>query len=90
MRRDGVHSMTQRGVQGNSIYGAYAVVLNGGYEDNEDHGNTMYGSSFLRALGISLNGCLSIYAGCGGKSDPGDFLAKKVGNTPFVPNSYAD
>ncbi|KAF9067257.1 PUA-like domain-containing protein [Rhodocollybia butyracea] len=38
----GLHGPTQAGIHGNVVYGAYSVVLSGGYEDDEDHGDRFW------------------------------------------------
>ncbi|KAF8896567.1 PUA-like domain-containing protein [Infundibulicybe gibba] len=37
----GVHAPLQGGIHGNMTDGAFSVVLSGGYEDDEDHGETI-------------------------------------------------
>jgi len=37
----GVHRQTQAGITGTPHEGAESIVLNGGYKDDEDHGNTI-------------------------------------------------
>ncbi|KAH7873355.1 PUA-like domain-containing protein [Lentinula edodes] len=38
----GLHGPTQAGIHGNATYGAYSVVLSGGYEDDEDNGERVW------------------------------------------------
>src|SRR3954471_10654347 len=35
----GVHQVTQQGISGNRTIGANSIVVNGGYEDDEDYGD---------------------------------------------------
>ncbi|KAE9401455.1 hypothetical protein BT96DRAFT_602631 [Gymnopus androsaceus JB14] len=38
----GLHGPTQAGIHGNAVHGAYSVVLSGGYEDDEDNGESFW------------------------------------------------
>lgn len=38
----GVHAPTMAGIHGAADLGLFSVVLNGGYEDDEDNGDTVY------------------------------------------------
>jgi E3 ubiquitin-protein ligase UHRF1 len=39
-RKDGVHTPLEAGIFGDSVLGAYSIVLSGGYKDDKDLGNT--------------------------------------------------
>ena len=38
----GVHTQNYAGIAGSTINGAYSVCMSGGYEDDQDHGETLY------------------------------------------------
>jgi len=48
----GVHGRPLWGIHGTADAGAYAIVLNEGYEDDDDQGKTMY--DFLLFLSPSI------------------------------------
>lgn len=39
--RAAVHGITQGGIHGKVVDGAYSVVLSGGYDEDEDKGDTL-------------------------------------------------
>jgi len=54
---DGVHVKTFAGISGNSMKGAYSIVLSGNYEDDIDHGETfIYTGTGGRAGGGAFAG----------------------------------
>lgn len=42
LAKAGVHGRPRWGIHGTAKDGAYAIVLNDGYEDDDDRGETMY------------------------------------------------
>ena len=61
-----VHASIQAGICGNPQEGAYSVVVSGGYEDDVDHGDTMY--AHLVSLKAGLYDSYhfrSVYTGAG-------------------------
>jgi hypothetical protein len=41
LAQSGVHAGYQQGIWGSAEYGAYSIVLNGGYVDDDDMGETL-------------------------------------------------
>lgn len=39
--KDGMHRKTVAGISGNGDAGAFSIVLSGGYEDDDDEGDTL-------------------------------------------------
>jgi hypothetical protein len=39
--QDGVHAPLRAGIHGTADSGAYSIVMSGGYEDDEDYGDTL-------------------------------------------------
>ncbi|KAK1218854.1 hypothetical protein PQX77_018470 [Marasmius sp. AFHP31] len=39
LHRCGIHGPLQAGIHGHGLYGTYSIVISGGYEDDEDHGD---------------------------------------------------
>lgn len=58
-RQRGIHYPHVSGIAGQSKYGAQSVVISGGYEDDEDHGEWfLYTGRFVRHLEALIINCI--------------------------------
>lgn len=53
----GVHGQTRAGIHGSTTDGAYSVVLSGGYDEDEDKGDTFV---YTGSGGIGVTGADSV------------------------------
>lgn len=67
----GVHPGLLAGIYGSKELGAFSVVLSGGYEDDEDHGDTLYVRSSCHAT-LRAHKSNSTYTGSGGRDTDGN------------------
>lgn len=77
---DAVHPGIMKGIYGRREDGARSVALSGGYEDDEDNGDTLYVNKSERHLVLLIyHFSNSTYTGSGGRDLSSGRLGKKVG-----------
>lgn len=76
---DACHPGIMQGIYGSKIDGARSVALSGGYEDDEDKGDSLYVEQrqSLASRADTLR-VFSTYTGCGGRDLQGNHLGKRV------------